>query len=161
MKILWLTRHANAELAAASDFERRLSAAGILEAQGMGERLRQRGHVPQLILASAAPRAAYTAELLAQSLDAPPPRFERELYNSSVPILLQKISATAMSVSSLMLVAHNPGISELVSLLSHAQPVAMPPCGIAEIHFDSAAGWADLAAMPGKLAWLGYPGQNR
>jgi phosphohistidine phosphatase len=160
MKILWLARHAHAEVAAASDFDRRLSAAGILEAQGMGERLRQRGHAPQLILASAASRAAYTAQLLAQSLDAPPPRFERELYNSSVAVLLQTISATAASVSSLMLVAHNPGISELVSLLSQAQPVAMPPCGIAEIHFDSAEDWPDLASMPGKLAWIGYPGKS-
>src|SRR4051812_48774268 len=71
-KRLSLIRHANAEQDLdVRDFERPLSRKGRGEAEEMAKRFHERGHVPDLILTSAAVRTRETAETFARVLGVP------------------------------------------------------------------------------------------
>jgi phosphohistidine phosphatase len=146
MKTLLLVRHAEAAPASAtrSDFERTLSERGQRDAPVMAARLVARGVCPDVILASPAMRALTTANLFADSLGLAREAMVllEELYSCGAARLLDLVSATQVHVGCLMLVAHNPAISELAQRWSH-DIRHMPPCGVAEIQFAVAL-WPDV-----------------
>lgn len=117
MKRLTLVRHARAEWkhAGSADFERPLDRRGIAEIAHMSERLLSQELVPDLILTSPAVRAVQTAESIARTLGIAARRVHREerLYLASAEDLLAALQALGPSVLHAMLVAHNPGLTEL------------------------------------------------
>jgi phosphohistidine phosphatase len=121
MKRVTLMRHADARWkdAALSDIDRPLSRRGTHAAEVMARRLTELHLVPELLLVSPARRAQQTGEILARGLSLPPRRVQREdgLYLASAADLLAIIRKCGPRVAHLMLVAHNPGLSELVEQL--------------------------------------------
>jgi phosphohistidine phosphatase len=121
MKRVTLMRHADARWkdAALSDIERPLSRRGSGAAEVMARRLSELHLVPDLLLVSPARRAQQTAEFLARGLSLPARRVQREdgLYLASARDLLAIVRKSGPRVAHLMLVAHNPGLSELVEHL--------------------------------------------
>jgi len=125
MRQLWLLRHAEAEALRAplTDFERALTARGRAQALAAAERLLQLGLCPDLLLASPAARARETATIVArrlqclQAIDYQPP-----LYQASAAALLAALQRCEAGVHAVLLVGHNPGLSDLVQQL--AQPLA-------------------------------------
>jgi phosphohistidine phosphatase len=146
MKNLLLVRHAEATPGSAttSDFDRSLSERGLRDAPAMAARLAAHGLRPDVILASPAMRALTTASLFADSfgLAREAMVLMEDLYACGAHRLLDLVSATHDHVGCLMLVAHNPAISDVAHRWSH-DIRHMPPCGVAEIQFDLGA-WRDV-----------------
>lgn len=121
MKTLLLLRHAKAEPAApgASDRERPLRPEGRAAALAMGQYLLERGQAPQLVLCSPSQRTVETLEGVRRAL-APAAREQLDdaLYLGSPDVLLAKLSGVAASISSVLLVGHNPAIQELACSLA-------------------------------------------
>ncbi|MFH1157975.1 MAG: histidine phosphatase family protein [Pseudomonadota bacterium] len=125
MKTLYLLRHAHTLPAAPpglDDHERMLSARGMEEAQKTGMFMRERGLFPDLVLVSSAVRATRTAHLILDTLfhgtgGGAACRSERGLYQVSAQKILNEIRKTDDSIRRLMLVGHNPGVSELAATL--------------------------------------------
>jgi phosphohistidine phosphatase len=150
MKRLTLMRHADARWkdSSVSDMERPLNRRGTADAEAMARRLAERGLVPQLILASPARRTQQTAEILAREFAAAAPRVLRDeaLYLAAAAELLKMACATGPRVAHLLIVAHNPGISELVDLLlPHEPPAELAAAAVCSIGFDCAS-WAEISA---------------
>ena len=80
------------------------------------------------IISSTALRARTTAEAFGTEFDVPV-ELDVELYHAPARTLLRKAAAT--DASSVMVVAHNPGISELAALLSNDGISHMPTCAVA------------------------------
>jgi phosphohistidine phosphatase len=122
MKRLTLVRHANAEWKDAdlADFERPLNKRGIAEATAMGRRLASLDLIPDLLLTSAAARTLQTAELFAKELELAERvvKADERLYLARPGDMLSLIRETGHGVHHLMLVGHNPGISQLVRQLA-------------------------------------------
>ena len=122
MKRLTLMRHADARWkdSGVSDLERPLSRRGITAAEAMARRLAELGLVPELVLVSPARRAQQTAEILARELALPVRLLVREdsLYLAAPPELLRLARATGPLVQHLMIIAHNPGLTELAHELA-------------------------------------------
>lgn len=120
MKTLLLLRHAksswnNEHL---SDFQRPLNDRGRADAPRIGRLLSRLGLTPDLIISSGARRAATTAELVALSASYDGEiRYTDALYLAEADEYLTVARRVADSVSTLMLVGHNPGLEELVGLL--------------------------------------------
>ncbi|WP_055638413.1 SixA phosphatase family protein [Streptomyces griseoruber] len=77
--------------------------------------LAETGCVPDLALVSTAVRARQTWQLASAEWDAPPPvRHDPRLYAAEVPELLDVVRETPAGIGTLLLVAHNPGLEELV-----------------------------------------------
>jgi phosphohistidine phosphatase len=145
---LTLLRHAHAEdrHPSGKDFDRRLDAQGLEEARRSVARLLAQVGMPMLIVASPAQRTRHTAELLrhAAQLSLEALQFEERLYNAGPADLQAVLRTIDPAITHLVLVGHNPGISELCRLLMGAVPE-----GLATAQFHSAsfaaAGWNEVA----------------
>lgn len=139
MKTLLLVRHAKSDWAfpALDDHERPLNARGVRDAPEMGHRLRERGVVPEAIRSSTAVRAHSTAALIAAQLGLAPDvvALDERLYGSSPGTIMGIVAELDSGVAVAMIVAHDPGLSELAFDLSGTIE-HMPTCAIAEFTFD-------------------------
>jgi len=122
MKTLMLLRHAksswkDSELA---DHDRPLNKRGKKDAPQMGHLLSKEGLVPDLILSSTAVRARQTVEAVAKASSYKSPiELLDSLYLATAGKLLSDASSHAPdSVGRLLLVGHNPGMEDLVEILS-------------------------------------------
>jgi phosphohistidine phosphatase len=143
-------RHADARWkdAALTDLERPLSRRGTHAAELMARRLLGLGPVPELMLVSPARRAQQTAEVLARALSLAPRRVLREegLYLASAADLLAIAKRTGPRVTHLLLVAHNPGLSELAEqLLPEGQAQTLATAAFCSMTFGC-ADWQQLSA---------------
>ena len=150
MKQLTLMRHADARWkdAGLSDLERPLSRRGTNAAQAMARRLLALELVPDLVLVSPARRAQQTAEILARELPAAAGRLRREggLYLAGAPELLNVVRGIGPRVAHLMVIAHNPGLSELVELLAPEGPdPTLGTASVCSMAFECEA-WAAVDA---------------
>ena len=121
MKRLILVRHAEAAPAGSqqTDHDRPLSDLGITEAGKLAHHLKKKGHVPDRMLVSSANRTQTTAQMLMTAFgqDNVDVEVRQELYLADASGLWESILNTDDGFDSLMIVAHNPGLSDLAHLL--------------------------------------------
>jgi phosphohistidine phosphatase len=114
---LILLRHGHAE-EGRDDFARRLTDAGRRAARHAGQLLAQARFQPELVLTSPAPRAQETAELVARECGyEPAPRAEQVLYLGEPRAVLTVLNALPQALSRVLLVGHNPTLSDLARQL--------------------------------------------
>lgn len=119
---LYLLRHAHAKPGGGGvvDAERPLSERGRREAAGVGSFLAARSRPPDQVLCSSARRAVETMQLAIAAFSERPEVFVLDdLYQASAWKLFERArGAEAGDASTLLLVAHNPGIAELAARLA-------------------------------------------
>jgi phosphohistidine phosphatase len=158
MKRLFLLRHAKSSWSDArlADFDRPLNERGLRAAPLMGRYMRERQIRPDLILCSPAERARQTAALLAEAAGLPtPPRYDERIYEATAARLVEVVAQADEGAGSLLLVGHNPGLEELLELLT-GETRRMPTAALACIELD-ADKWATLAQRSGRLEWQVKP----
>lgn len=159
MKTLFLVRHAKSSWDDASlpDRDRPLAERGLRDVEKMGKRLAKREVEPDLILSSPALRARATAEAIAELLDYRHRDIvvDERLYACQADDLLEVIRALGDKPKRVMLVGHNPELSELAQRLS-GEIVELPTCAIAEFRFDTKS-WADIGKREPAQVALDYP----
>ena len=150
MKRLTLMRHANAEWKdpQISDFDRPLNRRGNSEAEAMGRRLLELHLVPTSLLSSNARRAEQTAEIVARELgiSARNLRTEEALYLAAADEILRIIRSTGPRIPHLMIVGHNPGISEVANLLAPNRSIGELTTGAVCSFTFGTNSWADVEA---------------
>jgi len=121
VKRLTLMRHADAQWKdpEVADFARPLNRRGHSEAELMARRLIELALIPDLIATSSARRAVQTAEIITNELSLLPRtiRYEEALYLGGAQDILKLVRTIGPRVSHLMIIGHNPGISEAAHLL--------------------------------------------
>lgn len=158
-KLLLLMRHAKSSWAdgTLADFERPLNGRGKQDAPRMGELLRRRELLPDLIITSEARRARdTTARVVEASGYEGEVRSTRELYEAEPEDFLEVLHAAPDSCARVMLVAHNPGLEMLLELLTGIAE-ALPTGALAAIQLPVAS-WRELhEGVRGKLLGLWSP----
>jgi phosphohistidine phosphatase len=148
VKRLTLLRHANADWkdSRTADFDRPLNRKGVSESTAMAKRLFERELIPEFILASPAVRAQQTTEIFMRELEIPLRKLRRDerLYLAQPEDILVAIRATGPRISHLMVVGHNPGLTDLARRLTPDPALEeMPTASICTMVFDVRA-WVDL-----------------
>lgn len=121
MKTLLILRHAksdwgNSQLA---DHDRPLNGRGKYDAPRMGAWLKQQNMVPELIISSTAERALTTAEMVALACDfTGEMQTTRNFYLAGPPKYIETLNELPDSYERVMVVGHNPGMEELLALLT-------------------------------------------
>jgi len=140
------------------DFDRPLNKRGERDAPEMGRRLAQQGIRPDLIMSSPAVRALATALHYARQLGISPEQIRHNpaQYAASVPALLNLIRTVDSSVSTLMLVGHNPESTDLTNALGGLSIENIPTSGIVALAFSGYT-WADLTVGSGTFLFFDYP----
>jgi phosphohistidine phosphatase len=149
VKQLSLLRHASAVASPAdgNDFERPLTARGLTEASSLGRHLHCAGAKPDLLTASPALRTRHTAEALANELSMPPERmgFDLRLYLAEPEEILRVVRAAPAESVHLVIVGHNPGLSQLASWLGcNAGHGEFEPAGGCTLTLEVAC-WEDVS----------------
>ena len=142
MKILTLVRHAKSSWkdSSLSDGERPLNQRGKHDAPMMGERIRDHGIRPSLIISSPAARAWTTARLIAAKISYPTEFLQREnkLYLASLDDLLDVVVAQDDGFNSLLVVGHNPGLTHFANFLSPGLTDNLQTAGVVSVQIDRA-----------------------
>lgn len=122
MHTLVLLRHAKAEPDGPSDIERELARRGHRQAAGVGADLAVAGPLPDLVLVSAATRTRQTWEGVAAALPSVPSVLvERELYDGGPRQVLERLRAVPEQVGTVLVVGHEPVMSQLAARLASAE----------------------------------------
>ncbi|MGI5212481.1 SixA phosphatase family protein [Plantactinospora sp. CA-290183] len=167
-RTLVLLRHAKAERpTSAADADRPLTARGHADAAAAGAWLAHGGFLPAVVICSPAKRTRQTWHDAALGMGAPPSRpvggtggspaavpqvrYDRRVYQGHPGDLLDLIRATDPDARTVLLIGHNPTISELSTLLDpvHADPEGLRTSGMVIHRIDG--DWADVSAKSGPI----------
>jgi phosphohistidine phosphatase len=161
MRRLILLRHAKSDWSkpGQADHDRALSPRGRKAAPRMGAYLAEQSLVPDLVIASTAVRVRETLDLVLAALGQNPKvTFDRRLYEADADDILAVLQETKDAVHTLLVVGHNPGLSDLSELLiasgsdeaQRAMLEKFPTAGLAVIDF-AVDDWQSLAPGSGRL----------
>lgn len=153
MRTLLLMRHAKSSWrdSGLDDHDRPLNGRGRRAAPFMGDVLRARGLVPELILCSTAVRAVETATevIKASSFDGAL-EVRRGLYLAESSAYLDAMTELDAGLDRVLVIGHNPGISELLQLLT-GEVIDMPTASVAHIELELAELSEATERTPGRL----------
>lgn len=158
MLTLYLLRHAKSSWDDASqrDFERPLSNRGREAAALIGDFVQEKGIDFDLVLVSTAVRTRETIELIQERAKfRGEVRYDERIYEATVSQLLDVIAQVDSDCESVLLVGHNPGIEELLALLTGEQQ-HVTTANFAKIKLE-ATKWSASLANKGTLEWLVRP----
>lgn len=151
MKTLYIVRHAKANFGDPNyeDHENPLNEKGLKDAPEVGKKLAAEGVKVDAVLSSTAKRAITTAELIAGELGYDGVRTIESLFNAPADVIMEVLQEEGTGAS-LMLVAHNPGISEFANRLLGETGISMGAGDVvvAQLDIDS---WEDCVWGVGKL----------
>lgn len=160
MKRLWLVRHAKSswKFSGLDDFKRPLNGRGRRDVSLMGNRLKELGVQPDVIVASPALRASETARSLAVSLGMPMEYVRKgpQIYEASVSGLLAIIRGCEDRWSKVMLVGHNPSIADIAGILTGKSVGHVPTCTVIELGLDVAS-WSSVTPCCGVMRFRCSP----
>jgi phosphohistidine phosphatase len=158
---LSLVRHAKTEPGRSDqeDWDRVLEPRGQRDAPEMARRLKQRGMKPDRILSSPAVRAITTATIMLRELGVSAQKLQQDerLYLASPKDMLAVIRELGERSRHLMIVGHNPGMTEFADRISRERGIDnMPTCAIYTLQFEIKE-WSELDWESGIDAELDYP----
>src|SRR5215212_1891130 len=147
MLALYLLRHAKSSWADESmrDFERPLSNRGRKACAIIGELIAEKGINFDLVLVSTAVRTRETFELVQQRAKfSAEVRYDERIYEATTSQLLEVISQVDNDRQSVLLIGHNPGIEDLLAVLT-GEHVHVTTANFAKININATAWSANLA----------------
>ncbi len=125
----------------------------------MGSYLKLRGILPDLVLASCSLRTQETADGLADKLVFEGPRqYLQELYLTSPETLKETLMLEENHLESILVVGHNPQVTELANMLTDEHMSKVPTLGIVAINFDIDE-WSELEEAKGEIDFFIFPKQ--
>lgn len=149
MKKITVVRHAEAGQGS-SDFERRLTDYGLMQAKSTASQLSSLIS-PQLLIASPANRTRETADFLIDEfhVDSESCKYDERVYEASTEDLRSIIGILPENLSDVVLIGHNPSVSSLVSSWADSYAGFSTACAIVlEIEADS---WGECVYKPAKI----------
>lgn len=145
-------RHAKAEQAGATDFDRRLAERGHADAAAAGRWLAARGVEPEVALVSAAVRTQQTWDALAEAAGWDlEPELDEGLYSAGTQAALDLLRAVDDGISSVIVVGHNPTMASLATVLDDGEgdeaagndlAMGYPTSAVTVFEYDG--DWSDL-----------------
>lgn len=159
MKKLIIIRHAKSSWddPYLEDHQRPLAERGLKDSPRMGQRLKTKNILPDLMISSDAARAKATALIIAEQLHYPKEKIEftRKLYHASAHSILDLIRNSEDNIESLFIFGHNPGFNDLIDLLG-GQIDNLPTCGQYAFSFNVNS-WNQISKNNSETWFVDYP----
>lgn len=159
-KLLHLVRHGKSswDMTDIEDFDRPLTEKGIRNNYNISRRFILNFPSVDQIIASPATRAIATAICFARTLKVPSKSIiiNESLYFAGLDAIFRTIKNTPDNINSLMLVGHNPELTELFELLLPSVTEEMPTSSVASIRFK-VDHWDQIAPQMVSEWFFDYP----
>ena len=160
MKTLYLVRHAKSswKYPKLDDFERPLNKRGRRNAPFMGKILNQLKVSPELVISSPANRAATTARIIADKINYPLDQiqYSEAIYEFSANAVIHFIEKIDNSVNKVMIVGHNPALTDLANYFGNEPISNIPTSGVFCVDLDISS-WEEIFERCGKLKFFEFP----
>jgi phosphohistidine phosphatase len=133
MYSLILLRHAKSSFkeTTGKDGKRPLSKRGEKNAVQIGNLLKERELIPQIILSSTAVRATQTAEIISKIIGfSGEIRLDEDLYMAEADDILKLLRKLPDETERVMVIGHNPGLESLIPMLTE-RVESLPTAGVA------------------------------
>ncbi|MDH4107287.1 MAG: histidine phosphatase family protein [Gammaproteobacteria bacterium] len=164
MRTLTLLRHAKSSWkeTGLADRDRPLNKRGETDAPEMARRIAEAGIRPSLILTSPAQRTWKTARAVARELGYPLEFLQRDerLYLASSGAIAAVLAEQDAGFHSILLVGHNPGLTEFANRLIPGLTRNIPTGGVVSFDFDC-SDWNVAAAGEPNLRYHDFPKNMR
>lgn len=161
MRNLILLRHAKSSWKDQSleDFDRPLNNRGKRDAPQMARKLLNKAIDFDLIISSSARRTSETAKIFADILSFRAEIiFDDNLYEASHKQILKVINQINDTFYNVILVCHNPGITNLVNYLSNNFIDNIPTTGLVGLSADIS--WKEIVENSCSIIFYDYPKKN-
>ena len=158
MRTLYLLRHAKSSWkdAGLADFDRPLNGRGRRACETIGAFLKEKEITFDLALSSPAVRARETIDLILRSAKLRPQlRYDERVYEATPERLLDVVSQLENENKTVVLVGHNPGMQELLTLLTGATE-EFSTATLAKVNFKNSK-WAEVGMRKATLEWVVRP----
>jgi phosphohistidine phosphatase len=156
LKTIYLLRHAKADKSLINDVGRDLSGKGRRQAETIGKWMLENKIMPDWIICSSTKRTKSTAKICSEQIGYQKSiRFEDRLYHASGDTYLDIIAVLNDQYQSVMIVGHNPEISDTVTLLTGVH-LDMSPSMLVRIEIDRDK-WSAVRDANGTLKWFQIP----
>lgn len=161
MKTLFLLRHAKSSwnYPGLRDVERPLNARGNRDAPAMGQWIKSHFPPPQLIISSHSVRTLATISKVAHAMGIKGKEVQTDenLFHASAARLRKVMKTVPNKEDSLMLVAHNPGVTDFANSLCPNHAVEnIPTCGLYVVRFHCES-WKEASSDTAEFACFQYP----
>jgi len=161
MKTIILVRHAKSSWKDFSldDFDRPLNKRGKKNAPFMGQKLKEKQIIPDLIRSSPAKRARKTATAIAKAIGYPKKKivFDDKMYHAGAWYLFEMLRNLDDDIETIMLFGHNPGFNELADMLLKNNLIYnIVTTGVYCIQFDVDR-WGKVLEGQGGTVFYDYP----
>ena len=161
---LTLLRHAKSSWddAGLDDFDRPLNPRGRRDAPEMGRRLHASEQVPDLLITSPAMRALKTARMAACEMGFPEQRIitEPSLYHASASGLFSILASLETRARHVMLVGHNPGLTDFAVHLSDVRIDNLPTASLFCCDLEL-SDLSEIAPGTGHFVYYDFPKNTR
>jgi phosphohistidine phosphatase len=157
---LYIARHAKSswEDFTLSDHERPILDKGKKKTIVVANELKRRGEIPEIIMSSTAVRASQTAEIFAEIMGYPKDKiiYNKNLYHANDDQILEELYGLDNNIKSIMIVAHNPGLTDLVNIFTKDFIYNLPTSGVACVKFKSDK-WENIDTCKHKVEFILTP----
>jgi len=164
MKTLVIVRHAKSswDQPVLSDHDRPLKKRGYKDAPVMGAVLADWGPPVDRMISSSAVRALETAEIIVQEMGLPLDeiQIEEDLYHASAAEILKIIEEQEDDLDGLMLFGHNPGMTDLVNILSDLDLYNLPTAGVVVLQYEVET-WGNISQVDPAQVMIDFPKNHR
>ena len=146
-------RHAQAQLEqyGQNDRERAITMVGMHEIEAIRQKIQGKLQDVSYILCSNAKRTRQTLDGIRQILpNTAEISYDDGLYQASVSNLWRKIQGAPSKHSTVMMMAHNPGVTEFIDAVAPALFKVFPTCGVA-IFETSVNSWVEFSPYNTKV----------
>jgi phosphohistidine phosphatase len=151
-------RHAKSDWATKglSDHERPLNKRGKLDAPKIAAEIKKNAIIPELMLVSDARRTQETWNLISPFFREAQTKFDSELYLASPEVIQVKLEEVSHLIDTVLLLAHNPGITEAFYNLVNVTIDNVPTAGVGciRLHTDD---FKNIMTCEKELVYFTYP----
>jgi phosphohistidine phosphatase len=164
MKTIIFIRHAKSDWSNlfVRDFDRGLNERGMRDAPIMGEVLAKKNLRPERIISSPALRAKLTATTIASYLPYPENQiiYDPTLYGGDITSVVELIASTPQNIHTLILVGHNPELTECVNYFCKSEIENVPTCGVVAMQLKD-DDWNSIGKESAQLLYFEKPKDYR
>ncbi len=145
-----------------SDFDRPLNKRGILNGEFMSDKLSNKIKSVDAFFSSSSKRTILTSKFFINKIKVNKERiyYDENLYHASYNYLIEFISSLKNSLSTVIVVGHNPGFTDIANYFLGNIFYNVPTCGIVIIDFEL-KGWKNVGHKNGKLFYKIFPKDYR
>ena len=160
MKKIYVLRHAKSSWKdlTLGDFHRPLNSRGQTDGPMMSVYLSTRIDMIDFLHCSSSVRTYETSKYFIERIKFIDIQYDESLYHSSSSEIISNIKCYDEQYHSAMIIAHNPGLTNLINEISDISLDNLPTTGFVEINFDCTK-WSDISIDNSTVVDIKFPKQ--